>query len=284
MKKLLLLSVLLFVSQHLIFAQSGWTRNAGGIYAKLGYAFSGGDQYYGSDGVLNQGANNFTQHSLNLYAEYGVTNNITAVVNFPVYKIQNFDGYSAAKGIGNPQLELKLAVFKKFPVVSFTVGAELPTATQTNFSVAQKINSLGYFDQINLPTGYPDFHYWGTLAVSSSLGNLPGWISFHTKFVARTGGYSNQLNYGLEVGYKWTKEFWTNARITTQNQIGTGSGRGSFVNGQDTEFTTLGLSAAYKIANKTHINFDYQFYNDLLRSRRNVYSAPFYQLGFSVEL
>lgn len=283
MKKLLLLTMF-YIAHETTFAQSGWTRKANSFYAKFGYAYSAGDKYFDADGKLIAGANNFTQHSLNFYGEYGATNNITAILNFPVYKIQNFDGYSSARGVGNPQIELKFAVIKKFPIISFSVGAELPLSDQRNFSVSQNINSLGFFDRINLPTGYPDFHYWETLAVSSSLGNLPGWISFHGRFVERTQGYSNQFNYGLEVGYKFTKNFWINARITTQNQIGKSFGSASFLNGQDTEFTTLGFSVAYKIARKMQLNFDYQFYNDLLRSRRNVYSAPFYQIGLSHEL
>ncbi len=266
------------------FAQSGWTRKVHGFYSKLGYTYSTGNTYFATNGDLIPNAHNFTQQRLNFYSEYGFTNNINAILNFPFFKTQNFESYSVANGIGNPQIELKFAVLKKFPVISFSVGAELPFANQTNYAVSQKINSSGFFDRKNLPTGYPDFHFWGTLDVSSALGNLPGWISINSKFIERTSGYSNQFNYGLEVGYKFTKKFWTNVRLTTQNQIGKSSNSASFLNGQDTEFTTLGLGTAYKIFTKLHFNFNYQFYNDLLRSRRNVYSAPFYEIALSFEL
>ncbi len=284
MKKFLLFFLLLCFAHQNSFAQSGWTRNARSLFINLNYAFSGGDKYFDANGVLNVGANNFLQQSLNVNAEYGITKSITGIFILPAYKIQKFDGYSEAKGVGNPVIELKFALSKKIPVISFTTGAEFPLATQTNFSVAQTLNTSGLFDRKNLPTGYPDFHFWGTWIVSSALGNLPGWISIHGKFIARTAGYSNQFNYGFEVGYKWTPKFRAIVNIGTQNQIGTPSGKASIVNGEDTEFTKFGFEVKYKIAPKFNLHVGYQFYNDVLNTRKNIYSSPAYQFGVSYEL
>lgn len=282
MKKLLLFAMFYMVHKT-TFAQSGWLRRANSFNVTVGYAYSLGNTYFATDGVLNPNANNFIQRSLNFLGEYGISNNINVILNFPVYKFQNFENYSVASGVGNPQLELKFAVQKKFPVISFSLGMELPLANQTNYSVSRNINSSGLFDRVNLPTGYPDFNYWGTLSVSSALGNLPGWISLNSKFVARTKGFNNQFNYGVEVGYKFTKIFCIIARLTTQNQIGTNSVKSSIVNGEETEFTAFGLDAAYKITSKIHVHFDYDFYNDLLLNRKNVYSSPFYRISMSFE-
>lgn len=281
----------LFLITNLLFlcvcgnAQSGWTRAKNSGYFKLAAYMIAGDQYYGVNGNFNAGANNYYQQALTVYGEYGITKNITAIVNYPFLKFQHFEGYSNSIGTGNPQVELKFSVYKIIPV-SFSVGAEIPISAQDNFIYAKTPNPLGSYDYYNLPTGYPDFSYWGTLAVSGSWGNLPGWTSLFTQYIVRGNGYSNQLKTGLEIGYRWAPQFYTNARLVGffQTQKNIQAKAGSFTNGQGTEFTTLGFGAGYKFSKKFTATFDYQFYNDLLVSRKNVYSTPFFQLGIAAEL
>ena len=265
-------------------AQSGWTRAKDSGYFKLAAYTIAGDQYYGVNGNFNAGANNYFQQALTVYGEYGITKNITAIVNYPFLKFQHFEGYTNSTGTGNPQVELKLSVYKIIPV-SFSVGAEIPVASQDNIIYSKVVNQLGTYDYYNLPTGYPDFSYWGTLAASGSWGNLPGWTSLFAQYIIRGNGYSNQLKTGLEIGYKWIPKFYTNVRLTGffQAQKNIQAKSGSLTNGQGTEFTTLGLGAGYKFQKYLTATFEYQFYNDLLVSRKNVYSTPLFQIGISGE-
>ena len=282
--KIKILAVLVIVNISIIKAQSGWTRAKGSGYFKLAAYTINGEEYYGADGTYNL-ANNYHQQALTLYGEYGITKNITAIINYPFLKFQNFDGYNSSSGTGNPQIELKFPIFKKFPVVAFSLGAEIPIATQTNVIYSKELNPFGNYDYFNLPTGYPDFSYWGTLAASGSWGKLPGWTSIYTQYTIRGTGYSNILKTGIEVGYKWTPKFYTNVRLVGffQAQKNIKAKSGSLTNGQGTEFTTIGLGAGYKFYKNLGVTLDYQFYNDLLVSRKNVYSTPLYQLGISYE-
>jgi protein XagA len=265
-------------------AQSGWTRSKGGIYAKTGVSTLSSDKYYDTEGNLNTGARKFYQQMVSFYGEYGVTKNITAILNYPFLKFQHYKDFETVKGIANPQLELRFALLKKIPVISLAVGGEIPIAKQNNFSIAKFESAPGIRESINLPAGYADFNYWGTLAISSGFGNVPGWATISTQYILRGKNYSNQAKLGFEIGYKWTPKFWTNARLTGFYQANKkASTTGNITNGEGTEYTTIAVGAAYEFKKHWSITADFQAYNDVLVRLKNVYAAPFYQIGFSTE-
>lgn len=266
-----------------ILGQSGWTRNKGGVYAKTGFYTLSGSNYYNTEGAKNP-SRDFHQQALTFYGEYGLTKNITTILNFPYLKWQGYADDKRATGVGNPQIELKFALYRKTPVVSFTLGAELPFASQTNFSEARKPDEFGVINRINLPTGYPDFNYWGTLALSSGFWQGDGWATVYSQYIVRGKDFNNQAKLGFELGYKWSPKFWTNARLVGWYQAQAKNGtNASVVNGQGTEYTLLGIGAAYELVKHWSLTFDYQTYNNLLVRPKNVQIAPFFQVGISAE-
>ena len=265
-------------------AQSGWTRNKGGIYAKMGVSTLTSDKYFDTEGNLNKGSRQFNQQMLSFYGEYGITKNITAILNYPFLKFQHYKDFETVKGIANPQLELRFALLKKIPVISLAIGGEIPVAKQNSISIAKFESAPGIRESVNLPAGYADFNYWGTLAISSGFGNVPGWATISSQYVVRGKNYSNQARLGFEIGYKWTPTFWTNARLTGFYQANKKANTtGNITNGESTEYTTIAVGAAYEFKKHWSITADFQAYNDLLVRLKNVYSAPFYQIGFSIE-
>ncbi len=285
MKKILFLLFihLFYFGQSQMLGQSGWTRNKGGIYVKTGFYTLDGSNYYNTEGVKSQ-TRDFHQQALTFYGEYGLTKHITTILNFPYLKGQGYADDKRAVGVGNPQLELKFALYRKIPVVSLTIGAELPFAKQTNYSVARKPDAFGIVNRINLPTGYPDLNYWGTLAVSSGFWKGMGWFSAYGQYIVRGKDFNNQAKLGFELGYKWTPKFWTNARLVgwyqAQSKKGTNA---SIVNGQGTEYTNLGIGAAYEVIKHWSITLDYQTANNLLVRPKNIQGAPLFQVGVSAE-
>jgi hypothetical protein len=160
----------------------------------------------------------------------------------------------------------------------------LPFASQTNFSEARKPDEFGVINRINLPTGYPDFNYWGTLALSSGFWQGDGWATVYSQYIVRGKNFNNQAKLGFELGYKWSPKFWTNARLVGWYQAqAKNSANSSIVNGQGTEYTLLGIGAAYEIIKHWSLTFDYQTYNNLLVRPKNVQIAPFFQVGISAE-
>ena len=111
-----------------------------------------------------------------------------------------------------------------------------------------------------------------------------GWASAYTQYTIRGKDFNNQAKLGLELGYKWTPKFWTNARLAGNYQAQMKSNaKAPFVNGQGTEYTLLGFGRAYQIAKHWHITLDYQTATSLLVSLKNVQGAPLFQLGVSPE-
>jgi hypothetical protein len=288
MKKGVILLIINVLYISFSFSQSGWTRKKGGFYGKLGYSMTSGNEYYDENGKLASQNNTFRQQALNFYGEYGITKNITGIVTFPFVKFNSYETTNTVSGIGDPQVELKFAILKKIPVVAFSIGAEIPIAKQPNYAKNVKSDPItGLFDSINIPTGDSDFNYWGTLAVSSGLGNVPGWITFSSKYNIRTQGFRNQFIAGAELGYKWSPKFWTNVRLSSLWNGGNkdASQIVGLTNGQGTTYTTLGVGGAYQIVEHWHITVDYQSYIDFLglAPLANIYKAPFLQMGISAE-
>ena len=285
MKKILFLLFmhLFYLGKSQMLGQSGWTRNKGGIYAKTGFYTLDGSNYYNTEGVKAQ-SRDFHQQALTFYGEYGITKNITTILNFPYLKWQGYADDNRATGIGNPQIEVKMALLRKIPVVSLTIGAELPFAKQTNYSVARKPDDFGVVSRINLPTGYPDFNYWGTLAASSGFWQGMGWVSVYGQYIVRGKDFNNQAKLGFELGHKWSPKFWMNARLVGWYQAQAKKGTNvSIVNGQGTEYTNLGFGAAYEVIKHWSLTLDYQTVNNLLVRPKNVQSAPLVQFGVSAE-
>ena len=285
MKKIffLLFMHLFYFGKSQMLGQSGWTRNKGGVYAKTGFYTSNGSNYFNTEGVKSP-SNDFHQQALTFYGEYGVTKNITTILNFPYFKGQGYADDKRAVGVGNPQIELKFALYRKVPVVAFSVGVELPFASQINYSEARQANNLGVVNRLNLPTGYPDFNYWGTLAISSGFWQGLGWVSAYSQYIVRGKDFNNQTKLGFEFGYKWSPRFWTNARLVGWYQAQAKNGvNASIVNGQGTEYTSLGIGAAYEIVKHWSLTFDYQATNNILVRPKNIQDMSLFQLGMSAE-
>jgi hypothetical protein len=279
---LLIISILFIIKSY---SQSGWTREKNGIFAKAGIFTLSGNKYYGLEGRLNAGANTFYQTALIFYGEYGITKYVTGIINYPYFKFQHYKDFDIVSGIGDPQLELKFSLLRKIPVVSFSIGAEIPLASQDNKSFAKTETAPGLRDFANLPTGDGDFNYWGTLSISSGFGSTPGWFTIWGQYNRRSKGFNDQRRLGLELGYKWTTKFWTNMRIIGlfQSKKKENAGGASIVNGQGMQFTTSNVGVAYEFVKHWSFTFDWQTYNDFLAKRKNVYSTPLYMIGISAE-
>jgi hypothetical protein len=281
MKKIICFTFFVFVALYAS-SQSGWTREKGGFYGKIGVFTLKGNEYYTPEGQKTI-ANTFHQTTLMAYGEYGITKNITAILNYPYYKFQGYKNFSTVSGIGDPQLEFKYALYKKIPVVSVAVGAELPFANQNNISIANTEMAPGIRETNNLPTGDGDFNQWATVALSGSLGNTPSWLTIWGQYNNRTKGFRDQRKIGFELGYKWTTRFWTNMRLNGVFTRDKSNSISNFINGDGAEYSTLLIGSAYEFVKNWSITFDYQTYSDFLARRKNVYSTPLYQIGISAK-
>jgi hypothetical protein len=268
------------------FAQSGWTRKKNTYFVKTSFNLFSSSEYYTPDGEKLK-TTQFNQQSFNLYGEYGISDKLTAIVHFPMLKLNSYDNTETASGIGDLKIEWKYALLRKNIPLTLAVAPEFPTGSKNNY-VKNLQSNLGFIEQINLPTGDGEFNVWSTLAASHSFHPLPIYISLSTAYNFRTqyNGFTfrDQVKFNFEAGYKLLDKIWLNGTLSAQTSVGKSNGTTDFIRGEGTEFTAFGFGAAYEVVKHWSISLQTWGYTDLVFDRKNIYSAPTYSIGVFYEI
>jgi hypothetical protein len=257
-------------------AQSGWSRDKMGLYAKLGYSYLNSDEYFNGDGLKFKTAK-FTQQNLLLYAEYGITKRFTAIINFPYLRSNGFDGSPSVKGVGDMMVELKYGVIKgKFPL-SLSVAPEFPTGNPYGRAYDK------YGGYTILPTGDGEFNVWTKTALSHSFYPLNLYASVYGGYNIRTMGFTNQYLLGAEIGYKFGKRLWTKIAV---RKLGT-AGKPNPVLlsaiglGEGIEYNAYNLGLSYNVTKYISLTFDY---SNGFGKLANIYGGNTYLVGIAIDI
>jgi len=271
-----------FSSLLAVNAQSGWTKGKGELFTKVGYLHFGSDNYYNLSGGSVTTAR-FRQQALGVYAEYGITDRLTALVDWPFLKTQGFETTENVWGTGDMKAGLKYALAKKIPI-SLSVFPELPIARGNKYA-QNKTNS---FERINLPTGDGELNVYSVLAISTSLNPLPAYVNLYGGYNFRTSyesiQLSDQLIEGLEVGYNLLAKAWLKMGLKVQQTLSHDNAAVSFVRGEGTEFTSVYGGVYYPLAGRWGIDANYFGYIDGPQARRNIYNGGTFTLGVVYEI
>jgi len=217
-----------------------------------------------------------------VYGEYGLTDRLTAVLDLPLLVLNNFSTTNTVGGLGSARLGLKYGIAKKIPI-SFAVEVEVPTDDGINFSTAKEPNSLGTFDQINLPTSDGEFNVWTTLAVSHSFGNGKTFGSLFVSTNFRTQGFSHQFQSGLEIGHLFFDKLYLITKLRIQERLNDGNGQSaSFLYGEGTTFTHYGVTGMYKLTDKLSLIGSATDISSFLVDRKNIYDGFTFSVGVAV--
>lgn len=278
----LLLIILLNSLALVTKAQSGWTRQSGGIFAKLDLSLLASDAYYNLNGSKVQ-TSQFQQTSLNLYAEYGLNNRFTLIAQMPLLRRNAFETTEAVYGAGDLRLDLKFRVTQNpdWPV-SIAIGPEFPTGRRNAFAQSTS-NSL---ERINLPTGDGEFNVWTTLAGSRSFGkfytSMFGAYNFRTKYEGLP--FRNLYQFGVEGGWNPWRTLWINAKLRAQ--FSEGESRHvelGFVRGDATTYTLASIEGYYKFSRHWGAAITLLSGGDFIAPFRNIYIAPYFSFGVVYE-
>ncbi len=266
--------------------QNGWTRETKSFYGQLTFStFQSSDYYSAQNKLFDQGAT-FNSKGLLLYGEYGIHNSLNAIINVPLLVVNYFSTTETAIGIGNARIGLKYRLFKNTPV-AIQVEADIPTNDGVNLATSKKPNSLGFKDQINLPTSDGEFNIWTTLAASKSINSGKTFGSIYSSVNFRTENYSNQFLAGLEVGHLFFDKFYTIAKLSVLEKIKSNKKEepkgGTFLYGEGTTFTQYNVTGIYKINKQFSLVGSYTNYADFIVKRGNLYSGSTFSIGVSVE-
>lgn len=283
MKYFISILYLLVIWQSSGFAQSGWTREKGGVFVQTSISTFSSNEYYSVTGQLFDQGSEFQTQALILYGEYGITDRLTGIINAPIYKSNRFVTTNRVGGVGDVRLGFKYAILKQLPV-SLGIEAEIPSGDGFNFATANEANALGTRDRINLPISDGEFNLWTTLAVSQSLPSGTTYASFYGQYNIRTEGFSDQYRLGIELGQKFIDRLWLIGRLGIQESVSDDvQADVSFLYGEGTTYTTFGLTGMFSLNEQWMITTSYSDYAEFISERKNIYDGSAWSAGIAWE-
>ena len=278
MKKKYLLILLALAYSFSSFSQSGWTREKNNIYLKADYQFYSSNNYHNNTGTVIK-TSRFSQKSFSLYGEYGISKKFSVNANIPVFKLNGYETTNTVGGFGDISIELKYSVKKgKFPI-AVSIAPSLPTGAKQLFAKS-KLNS---FDKIDLPTGDGEFNVWTTAAISHSFYPKPIYASAYASFNLRTKykdrDFQNQLQSGVEVGYKFANKLWLIGKLFVFTGLGSQPVVADFIRGDGTSYTGATLNTSYELGKHLSLFGQYFRCNSLIVKAKNNYTANIFSFG-----
>lgn len=256
------------------FAQ-GWAKKKGEGYLKLAENLISSDQYYAPDGSTID-ITTIGQYETSIYGEYGFTNRLTGLINFPFYIKQTLNDVKFKQsgkkipgdelnGIGDADIGIKYGFFQKSPVVfstSLILGLPLGKTNGGETGILQ--------------TGDGEFNQLLRFDVSHSFYPKPIYISAYSGFNNRTKDFSNEIRYGFEIGFplkKFIPIFKLNGLSPLKNGKALTSQGSLFAN--NVEYLSPSFELNYQLSKQIGISgaAAFAFYG------KNVLKAPNYNFG-----
>lgn len=263
MRYSLLLFILLTLSTTMLQAGGPWPQAKGKAYLKLSEWWTVFDQHYTDAGLLDP---NVTTGIFNttFYAEYGVTDRLTTIINAPLFSrnyvnnlrstttgelIQSGD---AVNSLGDIDLGIKYSLTK--PGSRFPVAATLILGLPTGRSVA------GIQD--NLQTGDGEFNQILQIEAGTSfpLGKkVNSYASVYLGANNRSNGFSEELRYGAEWGFGlMDQRLWLIGRLNSVESFKNGETAATVTStsifANNTEFSGVALEIAYYLKGRWGIS------------------------------
>ncbi|CAM1341259.1 transporter [Tenacibaculum amylolyticum] len=244
MKKLVYF--LLFTLSLSTYAQSPWTQKKGEAYLQLTFTtIPKYSELYGNPDYSSE--REISDNTLQLYAEYGLSDKTTLIANLPLKLVASNDLVTATAtpitteesltSLGNVQLGIKHNFLNKKWLVSGQLTVEANTGT---FNAAS-----------GLRTGYDAWTF--TPIVSIGRGFNSWYIQAFTGVDIRTNEYSSAYKLGGELGYKAADWLWVAGFL---------DGVASFQNGEAVIPVTNTLTGLY-VNNQSYAAFGLKFIGEI---------------------
>lgn len=278
LNRLFVLSVvipIMLLAPFLLTAGGGWTKDKGTAYYKVSHWWVDATKQFNLDGTSSaippEGI-----FRTSLFAEYGITNQLTGIINLPFSKSAN--DTESISGIGDTDIALKYQLNKpgsKF-VLAGTVLFGLPFG-----------NSGGGVDG-TLQTGDGEFNQLVQLDLSRSfaVGPVNAYANVYLGFNNRSNNFSDEFRSGGELGASFIKgKVWVIARLdmieSLQNGTkSTSANDGATIFANNTEYVASTYEVAVYATKKIGISASYATVFDASL----IFASPSYSLGFFLDL
>jgi len=286
------ISIVIFITlafSTIAFAGGPWPQKKGKGYFKLSEWWIVFDQHYTGSGQVDP---NVTTGIFNtsFYGEYGITNRFTAVVNAPLLSRNYMNNLRSAtteeiiapgeaiNRFGDVDLTFKYGLNKQ--------GSSIPVALSLILGLPTGTTSAGALN--NLQTGDGELNQILRLDIGSgfNIGNTAGYISGYTGYNNRTNGFSEEFQYGVELGLGFGKgKFWTTAKLTGAESFNNGDTAATTTStsifANNAEFTSIGLEANLYLTKKIGISagFANAFRGQIIAAAPSYTVGVFYDMS-----
>jgi hypothetical protein len=251
-----------------------WTKDQGKAFVKADVTSIQADQLFDNSGNnIKPAFFPLGYLSAGIYGEYGVSNDVTVFGNIPLF-VKNTLSKTALllpevsnSGFGDIDLGVRYQLYKGDVAVSLNLILGLPTGNAKN---ADKLN-----------TGDGEFNQILKLAVGTGKDNW--WTQGAIGFNNRSGNFSSEFRYDLEVGWKlFNKKLLAMLKINAVESLNNGTELrnpyGLFSN--DVGYIGIGPEFLYYATPKMGIAFRA---TGALKGR-NVQAAPAIAFGVFLDL
>ncbi len=279
-KKTFLLSISILWTM-MVMAGGGWTQKKKEGFFKLSQYVIWSDRYYNPGGDVIDINPGISIYTTSLYAEYGLTDRLTAILYFPFFSTSILNALQQRNGdfvegdqvtsLGDTDVGLKYGLIQNKSIV---LSAKLTFGLPFGKAVGGRTQSL--------QTGDGEFNQMLTLEASHSFYPIPIYVSSALAFNNRTKGFSDEIRYGLEVGYTISKVTLV-ARFSGVSSLMNGtpdpnSTQGVF--GNNIEYNSFSPEIIYSIKENIGVSASV----GTAFSGREVLANPSYEVGFFMKI
>ncbi|HKI78095.1 MAG TPA: transporter [Ignavibacteriaceae bacterium] len=258
----------------------GWTKKKGKFYLQINSQYMRSNKFHDIDGTLVN-INTLSDFTLSLYAEYGITDDLTIISSIPFYHRLTLNEVK-----GNNSGTVYFPGAKKTGVSDSRLGVRYKL-TEGNGSVLSAGFTLGLpFGDSNDPngllTGDGEFNQELSLQFGHSFYPLPIYTSAYAGYNLRHKGYTDEIRFGVEAGYTFDNKLLLIFRVTGlkplrngDNTVAGGAG-GLFSNNQ--QYIAYGPELFYNVTE----NWGVTAGANAGTWARNVLSAYVYRFGIFI--
>lgn len=267
-----------------VFAGGGWPQPKGSGYFKLYQWWIIANQHYTDVGQIDP---NVTQGIFNttLYAEYGLTDRFTAVVNFPFFSRSYFNNTvsgttgeviepgEAVNSLGDTDLALQYGLFRGKVAVSTRLVLGLPLGEDGGGTSGSIQTGDGEFNQmLQLDAG-----------TSFKLGAQNAYANAYVGYNNRLNGFSDEFRFGIEGGISlFENKLLAIARLFGVESLRNGNAEkganSTSIFANNTEFLSFSPELNWNLNDRwgVSVGAGYAF------SGRIIYANPSYSVGVYV--
>jgi len=262
MKKICTSLALLLFTATTITAGGPWSQIKGNGYFKLSEWWTVFDQHFTDSGQIDPNVTSGI-YNTSLYAEYGITDRLTAITNIPFFSrnyVNNLRSGTtnelitagdAINSIGDIDLGVKLGLTNE--------NATIPIALSVFVGIPSGKDTGG--SQGNLQTGDGEFNQMVQIDAGKgfNIGGSSAYFSAYTAVNNRTNGFSEEFRYGLEFGLGvLSSKLRTTAKLNVIESFKNGDNAETITNtslfANNTEFSSLELGINYYVTKKIGIS------------------------------